>query len=184
MNLPLQALELDGHILASKTIVVTPIMGTGASKTLCVKNLSCSTTKSDVIEFLKEVGEIADVRFSAREDGSFRGVCHIEFATDEAAKKATEFDGEYLLGRPVKLGFVRETIFIRGFDTSSGINQIRSSLEEHFSTCGKILWMHVPTVRETDAPQGIAFIEFLHPEAFPKALAMNGHKLGRFPLDN
>ncbi|KAI3893769.1 hypothetical protein MKW92_008414 [Papaver armeniacum] len=155
---------------------------TGASKTLVAMNLSSSTSKSDVIEFFEWPGDVVDVRFSYYPSGEFRGVCHIEFATEEAAKKAMKLNGEYLSGSWVKLGFSRESIFVRGFDTSSGINEIRSSLKEHFSSCGEILWMHIPTFHDTGVPRRIAFIEFYHLDAFPKALAMNGHKLGDYPL--
>ncbi|KAI3893768.1 hypothetical protein MKW92_008413 [Papaver armeniacum] len=151
-------------------------------ETLVAMNLSSSTSKSDVIEFFEWPGDVVDVRFSYYPSGEFRGVCHIEFATEEAAKKAMKLNGEYLSGSWVKLGFSRESIFVRGFDTSSGINEIRSSLKEHFSSCGEILWMHIPTFHDTGVARGIAFIEFYHLDAFPKAIAMNVHKLGHYPL--
>ncbi|RZC68663.1 hypothetical protein C5167_031905 [Papaver somniferum] len=127
---------------------------TGASKTLVAMNLSSSTSKSDVIEFFKWPGDVVDVRFSYYPSGEFRGVCHLEFATEEAAKKAMKLNGEYLSGSWVKLGFSRESIFVRGFDTSSEINEIRSSLKEHFSSCGEILWMHIPTFHDTGIARG------------------------------
>ncbi|MCL7033401.1 hypothetical protein MKW94_028823, partial [Papaver nudicaule] len=34
------------------------------------------------------------------------------------------------------------------------LSEIRSSLEELFSTCGEILWMDIPTVPFTDVPLG------------------------------
>lgn len=39
------------------------------------------------IEFFKEAGEIVEVRLSVAEDGSFKGFGHVEFATEEVAKK-------------------------------------------------------------------------------------------------
>ncbi|KAI3853570.1 hypothetical protein MKW98_025087 [Papaver atlanticum] len=47
--------------------------------------------------------------FSLRRNGEFRGHCHIEFVTKEVEEKAVELNGEYLLGRPVELGFPRES---------------------------------------------------------------------------
>ncbi|KAI3874151.1 hypothetical protein MKW92_041262 [Papaver armeniacum] len=182
----MQALELDGRYLCNRDVGVGPLVEsttTGASKTLVAKNPSSSTTKSDVIEFFKQSGEIVDVRLSLLENGDFRGTCHIEFATEEGAKKAVELDGQYLLGHPVVLGFARETIFIRGFDTSLGFDQVQSSLEELFSTCGEILYMHIPTLGFDDNfLEEKSFIEFFDCRGFPKALAMNGHKLGDFTL--
>lgn len=38
--------------------------------------------------FFKEAGEVVDVRFStSRDDGSFRGFGHVEFASAEEAQK-------------------------------------------------------------------------------------------------
>ncbi|MCL7050441.1 hypothetical protein MKW94_000446 [Papaver nudicaule] len=168
-----KALELDGRYLCNMDIRVGRVgrvESTGASKTLAAKNLSFSATKSDVMEFFKHAGGIVDVRFSLRRNGDFRGNCHIEFATEEAANKAVELNGEYLLGRPVALGFAREIIFVRGFDTSLGFDRTQNSLEELFSTCGKIYWMHIPTYPYTSVPKGIALIEFLISEISPKPL--------------
>ncbi|KAI3981759.1 hypothetical protein MKX01_027744 [Papaver californicum] len=84
---------------------------TGASKILITKNLSISTTKSDMINFFKRAGEIDDVHFSRY----FRGTCHIEFASEEGAKKAAEMKGKYFMDRPFVLGFARETIYVARF---------------------------------------------------------------------
>ncbi|XP_026459944.1 nucleolin 2-like [Papaver somniferum] len=136
------------------------------------------STKSDVIEYFKWAGEIIDVRFSSLDNENFSGYCHIEFATEEGAKRAAKLNGQHCLGRPFELRFARETICVRGFDTSIKFDQIHSSLEEIFSTCGKIIWMHIPTFPYTNVTLGKAFIELYDLRAFPKALAMNGHKLG------
>jgi len=40
--------------------------------------------------FFKEAGEVVDVRFSTnRDDGSFRGFGHVEFASSEEAQKVS-----------------------------------------------------------------------------------------------
>ncbi|KAI3963494.1 hypothetical protein MKW98_022916 [Papaver atlanticum] len=84
-----KALELDGQNLCNREIVVDRYgtRTTGASKTLIAKHLSLSITKSDVIKFFKQAGEIIDVRFSSLDNGKFSGHCHIEFATEEGAEK-------------------------------------------------------------------------------------------------
>ncbi|MCL7049090.1 hypothetical protein MKW94_017792 [Papaver nudicaule] len=170
-------LELHGQ----RKIRVYPVgRATGRTKILIAKNLNPYIKKSQVIDFFKQAGVISDVRFSFDENGGFRGHCHVEFATEEGAKKAAELNGEYLLDRPVVLGYARETICVRGFDTDLGYDKIRSSLEELFSTyCGQILWMHIPTFPDgTCVPRGMAFIEFFDVRDYPKGLAMNGHRLG------
>ncbi|KAI3974160.1 hypothetical protein MKX01_033411 [Papaver californicum] len=149
-NLPLQALGLDGQYLCSRDIRIFPLVKiTGALKTLVAKNLSFPLLNM-MVEFFKKAGEIVDVRFSLDYNGDFGGNCHIEFATAEAAIKAVELNGKYLFGRPVVLGFTRETICIQGFDTSLVFEQVQSSLVKFFSTCGEISWMHIPTFPYTD----------------------------------
>ncbi|KAI3978011.1 hypothetical protein MKX01_032388 [Papaver californicum] len=167
---------------AAKKVDFAALTITGALKTLVAKNLSFSTTESDVVEFFKQAGEIVDVHFSLDYNGDFGGNCHIEFATAEAAIKAVKLNGKYLFGRPVVLGFTRETICIQGFDTSLGFEQVQSSLMEFFSTCGEISWIHIPTFPYTGIPKGIALMEFFDFRAFPKARAMNGHKLGQLKM--
>ncbi|KAK4400217.1 Nucleolin 2, partial [Sesamum angolense] len=38
-----------------------------------------------------------------------------------------------------------QTIFVRGFNKYDGEDQIRSSLEEHFGSCGEIARVSIPT---------------------------------------
>ncbi|KAI3914642.1 hypothetical protein MKW92_040830 [Papaver armeniacum] len=67
--------------------------------------LTFSIDKPDVVEFFKQCGPIADIRFSSDEDGRFKGFGHIEFETEEGAQKAVKLNGKELCGRPVKLDF-------------------------------------------------------------------------------
>ncbi|RZC87515.1 hypothetical protein C5167_036055 [Papaver somniferum] len=131
--------------LCNRDIKVRPLVAiNGASKTLVAKNLSFSTTKSDVVELFKQAGEIVDVRFSLDHNGNFRGNCHIEFATAEAAMKLA------LLVKP----------YLSIFNTYLRFDQIQSSLVELFSTCGEISWMHIPTSRYTGIPRGLFDLMF------------------------
>ncbi|MCL7044357.1 hypothetical protein MKW94_015363 [Papaver nudicaule] len=172
-----KALEFDGQNMCNNNIRVVPLLPK-ASRTLAAVNLSYSTTKSDLTEFFEQAGEIRDVRFSLDQNGGFNGNCRIEFVTAEAATKAVALRGNYLLGRPVILGFARETLFIRGFDTSLQYDQVYSSLLELFSTCGRISWMDIPAIPYSGIAEGFAFIEYFDSTHFHKALALNGHKLG------
>ncbi|KAI3960907.1 hypothetical protein MKW98_019108 [Papaver atlanticum] len=149
----------------------------GASKTICVKNLPFSIDRFDVINLFKVDGHIADVRFLYDEDGTFRRIVYVEFETEEAAKEALKLDGNNLSGRLLQLGIVRETLYIKGLDTSSGIDEIKSSLRKHFKTCGFIVYMEIET-DDTGAPRGTALTEFPSLQAFHRALALNGQKLG------
>ncbi|KAI3936213.1 hypothetical protein MKW92_043565 [Papaver armeniacum] len=151
--------------------------GTGASRTLCLKNVPLSIDKSHVIDFFENVGDIADVRFSYDEHGTFRGIVHVEFATEEAAEEAVKWNGRDLKGCPVELGIVREILCVQGFDTSLGIDQIWSFLKKHFKTIRSIVHMDIPTDRTTGVPLGTALIEFSTLQAFHRALDMDGQEV-------
>lgn len=86
----------------------TPItsQATG-SKTLLMSNLSFLIKEEDVINFFKNVGEIAEVHFDMKED-YFTGQAHVEFTTAEAAQEALRLNSELLLDHPVRLDLVRE----------------------------------------------------------------------------
>ncbi|XP_042407905.1 nucleolin 2-like isoform X3 [Zingiber officinale] len=174
------------------------------SRTLFIGNLSYDVGQDDVAEFFKTAGEVVDVRLATAEDGSFKGFGHVEFATEEDAKKALELNGNELFGRGVRLDVARErgsytpqsgkdnyqkgskgqsqTIFVKGFDRSLEEDQVRSSLEEHFGSCGDITRISVPKDYETGAPKGIAYIDFKDQESFNKAYELNGSDLGGYTL--
>ncbi|KAJ6413434.1 hypothetical protein OIU84_006268 [Salix udensis] len=184
---------------------VTPVASENAgSKTLFVGNLSFQVERADVENFFKEAGEVADVRFALDADQRFKGFGHVEFTTAEAAQKALNFNGKSLLGREVRLDLARErgerssntpyskdsnsyqkggggqsqTIFVRGFDKFSGEDEIRSSLQEHFGSCGEIKRISIPTDYETGAIKGMAYLEFNDADSMNKAFELNGSQLG------
>ncbi|CAL5340699.1 unnamed protein product [Camellia sinensis] len=94
-------------------------------------------------------------------------------------KLALKLDGQDLLGRRVRLDLAKErgsytsnsgmernlyqksgrapgqTIFIRGFDKSSGEDQVRSALEEHFASCGGISRVTIPKNYVGDELKGV-----------------------------
>ncbi|XP_042400550.1 nucleolin 2-like [Zingiber officinale] len=72
------------------------------SRTVFIGNLSYDVGQDGVAEFFKTEGEVVDVRLTTAEDGSFKGFGHVEFATEEDAKKALELNGNELSGRGVK----------------------------------------------------------------------------------
>ncbi|MBA0549659.1 hypothetical protein Golob_020678, partial [Gossypium lobatum] len=154
---------------------VTPQTQSTGSKTLFVGNLSFQIEDADVRNFFKDAGEVVEVRFSSDAEGNFKGYGHVEFATAEAAQKALELNGEYLMNRAVRLDLARErgaytpysgngnnsfqkggkgqsrTIFVKGLDASLDEDTIRNSLQEHFGSCGEISRVAIPTDRESGA---------------------------------
>ncbi|KAI3713971.1 hypothetical protein L1987_72560 [Smallanthus sonchifolius] len=169
------------------------------SKTLFMGNLSFAVEESDVINFFKDAGEVAEVRFSMK-DGRFAGYGHVEFATPEAAKKALELNGELFLERAVRLDLAKErgaytpkegndrssqksgepkglTVFVRGFGIDDGFDIVRSTLEEHFGQCGVVSRISIPKDLDTGGPKGVAFVEFADSKAFSKALELTGSEV-------
>ncbi|KAI3893770.1 hypothetical protein MKW92_008415 [Papaver armeniacum] len=86
---------------------------------------------------------------------------YIKFSINEVSRKGSTNE---------ELGFSRESIFIRGFDTSFGIDQCHSLIFNK-------------NVKSATWRNGYDLCQqFYHLDAFPKALAMNGNKLGDYPL--
>ncbi|KAM7265355.1 hypothetical protein ACFE04_003038 [Oxalis oulophora] len=179
----------------SKTPVAAPAQS-GGSKTLFVGNLSYQVEQSDVEKFFKSAGEVVDVRFAQDPEGNFKGFGHVEFATAEAAQKALEMNGKDLCGRGVRLDLAKErgeftprearppsqTIFVKGFDTNLGEDEIRSSLEKHFGDCGEMTRISIPKDFDSGYSKGMAYIDFTSSESLSKALELNGEELGGYPL--
>ncbi|KAI3892385.1 hypothetical protein MKX03_012603 [Papaver bracteatum] len=128
---------------------------TGAPKTVCLKNVPLSIDKSH--------------------HGTFRGIVHVEFATEEAAKEAVKWNGKDLKGCPVELGIVRETVCVQGFDTSS--DQIQRILRKHFRTCRYIVHIDILKDHNTGVSLGIALMNFSSLEAFHLALELDGQEV-------
>ncbi|CAN6699038.1 unnamed protein product [Malus baccata var. baccata] len=180
----------------------TPDVST--SKTLFAGNLNFRIEEHDLRNFFKDAGEVVDIRFASDPEGKFKGFGHVEFATAEAARKALELNGLDLLGRDIRLDLARErgergaytptgresnsyqkgprgaskTIFVRGFDRSLGEDEIRSSLQEAFSSCGEITRVSIPKDYETGASKGMAYMDFSDAASFNKALEFNGQEFG------
>ncbi|XP_021988665.1 nucleolin 2 isoform X1 [Helianthus annuus] len=178
-----------------------PTRDTG-SKTLFLGNLSFLIEEDDVRDFFKNVGEIADIRFAIKDD-RFLGYGHIEFATAEAAQEALKLNKEVLLGRRVALEYTRrqrgaytpgnsmdksnqrggghaqaKTVYVRGFESRDGFDNIQSRLEKHFDKCGEISRVYIQKDHVSGAPTGVAFIEFTDRNGFCQALGLDGSEVG------
>lgn len=178
----------------------TPQAAATGGKTLFMGNLSFNVEDSDVENFFKDVGEIAEIRLASDREGKFKGFGHVEFATAEAAQEALKLNGGDFLGRQIKLDLAREkgaytpasgndnsgkaqgqTVFVRGFDTSDSEDKIRSALEKHFGSCGDISRVSIPQDHEGGL-KGMAYVEFKDSNATNKALQLNGSELGEGTL--
>ncbi|XP_019086846.1 PREDICTED: polyadenylate-binding protein 2-like [Camelina sativa] len=73
-----------------------------------------------------------------------------------------------------------ETIFVKGFDCSVSRDDIKSSLEKHFGSCGEIFRVFVPFECQTGSPLGYAFIDLKNDA---KALTLDGSYLGSLKLE-
>ncbi|KAJ6740585.1 EUKARYOTIC TRANSLATION INITIATION FACTOR 4B/4H [Salix purpurea] len=191
--------DVKSNVKTPKTPVTPVTHENTGSKTLFVGNLSFQVERADVENFFKGAGEVADVRFALDADQRFRGFGHVEFTTAEAAQKALKLNGTTFLGRDVRLDLAHEkgtnskdsnsfqkggrgqsqTIFgMCSWYVQSKSLQIRSSLQEHFGSCGEIKRISIPTDYDTGAIKGMAYLEFNDADALSKAFELNGSQLG------
>lgn len=111
---PKQAIEKDNGKVKKNSQAVTPARGAtggGGSKTVFVKNLAWSVDEDSVQEFFSDAGEIKEVRLAMGSDGRFRGFGHVEFLSDEGARKACEKSGESFAGREIFVDIAQERVF-------------------------------------------------------------------------
>ncbi|EOA30014.1 hypothetical protein CARUB_v10013117mg [Capsella rubella] len=169
----------------------------GGTKTLFAGNLSYGVKKADIEDFFKEAGEVVDVRIALHEDGKMKGFGHVEFASAEVARKALELNGRSLLGRDVRLDLANESarntprssnpgriaegsqsrkLFVNGFNSSLGEDELKSAFRTLFSTCGEVARISIPVDRETGAIRGMAFIDMK--SGFNEALQLGGSDIG------
>ncbi|KAK7273713.1 hypothetical protein RIF29_14773 [Crotalaria pallida] len=186
----------------------TFIAQNATSKRICVRNLSYSVERADMEILFKECGEIVDVRFITDSEGRFRGFGYVSFATAEAAQKALELDNTELLRRPIKVSIARErgkylssssfsnfsntfqtggsapsqTVFVAGFNKSFTKEKIKASLKEHFSSCGEITRISVPTYHDSEAVKGFAHLDFKDFDSYRKALQLDKTEIGGYYL--
>ena len=65
-----------------------------------VFGMNYETTEQDIREFLKDCGPIHNVEFPTFEDsGRSKGYCGVWFSSPKAVQKATQLDGQELMGR-------------------------------------------------------------------------------------
>lgn len=69
-------------------------------RTVYVQGLPFTCEEADVIDFFNDVGEIKSIRLPRWHDsGKLKGYGHVEFKTENSAKKAMELSGQYLKNR-------------------------------------------------------------------------------------
>ncbi|KAG0612615.1 hypothetical protein M758_6G041800 [Ceratodon purpureus] len=168
----------------------------GGSKTIFIKNLAWAADQDVVSEFFSDCGTVTDVRIAQDENGRSRGFGHVEFESEEAAKKAVEKSGQNLEGRDIFCDLARErgaapggatpngatpgrtgsdkTAYVRGFDKYQDEDSIRSGLTEFFGECGEVLNVRIPTDRESGEIKGFAYVEFASKDELTKATEMDG----------
>ncbi|KFM24009.1 Protein gar2 [Auxenochlorella protothecoides] len=162
------------------------------SKTIFIKNLPWAADEDALREFFAEAGPIAEVRIAYdRETGRARGFAHLSFETVEGAAKAITLSGQELAGREVYIESTTEreqrtpgqdrfaasegqTLFVKGFDSSLGEDDVRAALTEAFGAYGEVTNVRLPTDRETGSMRGIGFVEFSTSEAKNAAIELDG----------
>ncbi|XP_028766987.1 nucleolin 1 isoform X6 [Neltuma alba] len=196
-----QAFSGDGE----PTMLATSKEQNATSKMLFVGNLSYSVERADLENLFKDCGEIIDIRLATDREGRFKGFGHIEFATYEAAQTALKLNGSELLRQYIRLDLAHEkivhsfnsgihgntensgsvesqTVFVRGFDTSLREDEIRTSLGEHFSSCGLISRISIARDYDTGSTKGYAWVDFMDIDGLNKALELDGTEVGGYVL--
>ncbi|GKD19423.1 nucleolin-like protein 2 [Tanacetum coccineum] len=74
--------------------------------------------------------------------------------------------------------WVMETVYVRGFDTKGGLDNVKSALEKHFGNCGEITRTFIPKDYESGDLRGYAYIDFAERNGFNKALELDQSKVG------
>ncbi|KFK30439.1 hypothetical protein AALP_AA7G261200 [Arabis alpina] len=75
----------------------------------------------------------------------------------------------------------RSTIFVEGFDCSFPMDEIKTTLINHFTSCGEVTQVYLPYECKTGSPLGFGFINM---DRYPdKALALDGTMLGGMRLE-
>ncbi|XP_010485217.2 PREDICTED: polyadenylate-binding protein 2-like [Camelina sativa] len=101
-----------------------------------------------------------------------------------AFKKKTKKVEEYVCNydnHEEAFGNNHDTIFVKGFDCSLSRDDIKSSLEKHFGSCGEISRVFVPFECKTGSPLGYAFIDLRNDAK--KALTLDGSYMGSLKLE-
>lgn len=92
------ALKLDGHILNSRPIKVTPsdnqvqALTQRQSQMVFVTNLPYDVTTDELRAVFSPAGEIADIRIPLEKEGKNRGFAYVEFVQSADAIKALGMD--------------------------------------------------------------------------------------------
>ncbi|KAL4434185.1 hypothetical protein ABPG75_000626 [Micractinium tetrahymenae] len=168
------------------------VSAASGSRTIFMKNLAWSADEDAIRSFFDGCGEIAEVRVAYdRDTGRARGFAHIQFEEVEGAAKAIQKSGESLLDREVYIESTTErqqrtpgenrfaasegtTIFVKGFDSSLGEDEVRNQLTEAFGAAGTVVNVRLPTDRESGELKGIGFVEFDSAAAKNKAVELDG----------
>ncbi|PWA66671.1 Nucleotide-binding, alpha-beta plait [Artemisia annua] len=110
---------------------------------------------------------------------------------------ALKLNNKDLMGRSVRLELARErgaftpgsrnekpykkcqgTVFVRGFDTKGGLDNVKNALEKHFGNCGEITRTSIPKYNDSGNLRGYAYIDFAERNGFNKALELDQSKVG------
>ncbi|CAM6089621.1 unnamed protein product [Calypogeia fissa] len=164
-------------------------------KTAYVKGFDKSQEEESIRSQLKEhfasCGKIVKIKIPTEKDTKeVKGFAYVEFSEKEAFEAAIALNNSDLNGSTITVnpsgqsggagGGGRsgndKTVFVRGFDKSQAEETLRNGLTQHFSECGEVLNVRIPTDKETGAGKGIGFVEFTNKDALAKALEMNGSK--------
>ncbi|KAM7280310.1 hypothetical protein ACFE04_007444 [Oxalis oulophora] len=176
---------LSGKRKAEAALDDAPAEG---SKTLLAGNLPLKTLNSDLVNFFGgKDGGVVHVRLDVKTNFTCFG--YVEFDSVESAQRGLKLNGKTLIDRPILLYFARQrsgpahTIFVDGFDSSLNSDEIRRSLEKHFSSCGEITRISITLdCYKSGDVKGTAKVQFKEAGSLIQALELNGSDLSGYSL--
>ncbi|KAK8958299.1 Polyadenylate-binding protein 2 [Platanthera guangdongensis] len=168
---------------------------------LYIKNLEKDFTDDSLKQKFSEYGKVNSAVIMKNENGNSRGFGFVSFESPEDAKKAMEaMNGSILGSKTIYVGPARTkahreeqikmhfgnsnppglkktqggtTVFVRNIDDSV----TDEALQEHFASCGKILWLKASRF-SNGQNKGYGFVCFASLEEANRAVAIvNGSKL-------
>ncbi|KAI8322899.1 RNA-binding domain-containing protein [Martensiomyces pterosporus] len=162
-----------------------------------VGNMPFNVTDETLTELFSQFGKVTGARVSIKAaSGRSRGFGYVDFATDEARKKAIEASGEVdIEGRKLKVEETTSSAREAGakFDGGSdgkgkkksdklntlfvgsiSFNSTEESIRAAFSKYGHIAAIRLPTDPDTGRLKGFCHIEFSNAKDAAKAMELNG----------
>jgi nucleolin len=156
--------------------------------TVYIEGLPYEATEQHVRDFFKKCGGLKSIRLPTWQDsGRLRGYGHLEFDSNEAAGKAMELDGSYLMKRYIKVDRPKipralasrgevsrpagcKMVFVKNIPYDCTEEQIKDA----FKVCGPIVDVRLARWGHTNALKGFCYVDFKREDSSEIAVKKSG----------